>query len=485
MKTTIKTILLTCLALLKFSLVQCQLNTNDKVGLSKNSISEIDYYLNQLGIKSNCNSISISIYHKDRVVYDSTIVNEGAGFVETDKNIFRIGSVSKVLTAGIILNMAKNGLLGLQNSVNQYISTNYPDDLTLKSLGSHTSGIRHYLYQEEAQRKKNYDNAYDALELFLNDSLLFQPNTDYQYTSYGTNLLGAIAERIYSKPFPDIVNHFFRTLQLSDTHVEEHHTFSPLYTELYDIDQRIESPKDISYKWPGAGFRSSTSDLVKFGSLFFTNSKFFPDELLEEVYRPTELETGEKIDCGFGWKIDFLSTGGFAIYHDGEIEGGHCHLLVLPEQMISIAIAINRGGNFSITEGLEIADIIIPLENKRVAIKEAQRQKQIRKILASLRKSIAQLRNALVEGALSKNTDLVDNSFQSGTWKNKDSLLKDLNSNPLVETSTNLDVQIKGIKNGSLTYIDGLNYSKILNQPTFIFILRKDGWKLFSIDFQQ
>lgn len=446
---------------------------------------EIDSYLNQLITDANANSASISIYIEKGVVYDSTIINKSNQIHGTKKNIFRIGSVSKVLTSGIVLELAKNGKLELHEPVNKYLPTKYPDLLTIKSLGSHTSGIRHYLHKEDNHFRKHYSKTSNTLNLFINDSLLFQPMTDHRYTTYGINLLGALLEQVQEKPFSEIANDFFEELGLNETHVENHNNFPANYTDLYNRNEQITNPKDISYKWPGGGFRSTTKDLVKYGSLFFADSKFFPYELLEEIYRPTEISTGEKIDYGFGWQIDSLNNGETIIYHDGEIEGGHCVLLVLPKSKISIAIAINRGGNFSITEGLQVIDIVDPLEIKRVSIAEDLRQKQIRKVFTALDESIDELRSSLVKGSLSKKAELIDNNFHSKTWKTKKMLIDGLGNTTLVEVvdpNGSLHQQVKGIRDGALAYYTGLDYENTLSSPSFIFILRREEWKLFSIE---
>ena len=67
----------------------------------------------------------------------------------------------------------------------------YP--ITVRQVAGHTAGIRHYKGNEFLS-DKYYATVREGLTIFENDPLLFEPDTDYSYSSYGWNLVSAIVE---------------------------------------------------------------------------------------------------------------------------------------------------------------------------------------------------------------------------------------------------------------------------------------------------
>src|SRR5687767_7038871 len=86
----------------------------------------------------------------DRMVYHDTF---GHADVATTKPAtmhtrFRIGSVTKVLTATAILRLAEQGRLHLDDPVAKHLPDFPHGEITLRQLAGHLGGIRHYLPNE-------------------------------------------------------------------------------------------------------------------------------------------------------------------------------------------------------------------------------------------------------------------------------------------------------------------------------------------------
>src|SRR2546425_5449836 len=113
----------------------------------------------------------------------------------TRETQFRIGSVSKPLTATAVVLLYERGKLDLDAPVQRYVPS-FPDKgypITTRQLAGHLAGIRHYKDQEFFSNRL-YASVLDGLKIFQDDSLLFPPGTRFSYTSYGWNLVSAVGE---------------------------------------------------------------------------------------------------------------------------------------------------------------------------------------------------------------------------------------------------------------------------------------------------
>src|SRR5205814_688732 len=137
------------------------------------------------------------------VAIDGTLVwSEGFGYADaarrrpvTRATQFRIGSVSKPLTAATVALLYEQGKLDLDAPVQRYVPS-FPDKgypITTRQLAGHLAGVRHYL-GDEFLLNRNFDTVLEGLAIFQGDSLLFPPGTKFSYSSYGWNLISAVVE---------------------------------------------------------------------------------------------------------------------------------------------------------------------------------------------------------------------------------------------------------------------------------------------------
>jgi serine beta-lactamase-like protein LACTB len=142
---------------------------------------------------------------------------EAYGFADLEQRVpattetgFRIGSVSKTLTAAAVVLLHQRGQLDIDVPIQQYVPT-FPDKgypITIRELAGHLGGIRHYRDADFPGRSDNvrhYDSLAQALAIFANDSLVAPPGTTWAYSSYGFNLIGIALEHATGKPFLDLM----------------------------------------------------------------------------------------------------------------------------------------------------------------------------------------------------------------------------------------------------------------------------------------
>ena len=131
--------------------------------------------------------LSVTVANGGRVVW-----SEGFGYadkgksqpVETETRM-RIGSVSKTVTASGAAILYENGLLDLDAPVQKYVPS-FPEKkwpITTRQLMGHISGVRHYS-EDEMLGDQFYPSVMAGLEIFSADTLLFEPRSNYSYSSY-------------------------------------------------------------------------------------------------------------------------------------------------------------------------------------------------------------------------------------------------------------------------------------------------------------
>ena len=455
-----------------------------------NSFSELDSFIKELQLQTSSQSISAAIYKNNSLFWTNGFKVQDERVVQIKGNrSYRIGSVSKVFTSAILEMMRANSKLAIDDAVFKYLPEfgEKGKKITLRSLANHTSGIRHYNYGEEKLDRKPYKSSMESLELFVNDSLLFEPKTNYYYTSYGYNLMAACLEKVSGKSYETLLQEYItQAFDLHSTEVEKQDQFKPEYTDIYEGKHRITYAKDLSYKWPSGGLRSNVIDLVKFGALFFDTNDTFDKKSKSNFFTAGKLEDGTTIPHAVGWKTDTLNTGETLIYHNGEVQGGRTHLLVIPKLNIAVAISVNRGSYFSLDEGLFLIQNALGLENKPYAVQFKRNEKKISKIVKSMHKTLRDFRTGLKEANLELVKGYVSDNFSSLMWKDKPDFLNfianKIINKTVVEEDTEIDLSIGGIENGAISTVDNLKYKNLFDKDyTFIFTLFDDKWRLISI----
>ena len=144
-------------------------------------------------------------------------------------------------------------------------------------------------------------------EIFINDSLLFEPGQKYSYSTHAWTLLSLAMENAYGDNFINLMNEeIFTPMQLINTHAEQYDLSFENKVSFYeknDSDSIIESnPVNNSWKWAGGGYISTTEEMAKF-TWSILNSDFLRPDVLNLMLSPQELMDGNKTSYGIGWAI--------------------------------------------------------------------------------------------------------------------------------------------------------------------------------------
>jgi serine beta-lactamase-like protein LACTB len=296
--------------------------------------------------------LSLAVAVDGKIVY-----SEGFGFADLEERApvwpttkFRIGSVSKPLTAIALAQLVEAGKLDLDAPVQKYVPS-FPDKgvlITTRMLAGHLGGIRHY-QGDEFKIQQHYANVLDGLKIFENDPLVSPPGTKFNYSSYGYNLLSAVVESASGENFLAYMQrHVFDAVGLVHTTADQNAQIVEQRSRFYEKekDGTLENATyvDNSYKWAGGGFLSTSEDLVRFGSMPLQPG-FLKADSLKLLFTSQKTKSGEATGYGVGWGIAKSPSGKVVYAHSGGSVGGTSQLIVYPETHVVVALITNLSGH--------------------------------------------------------------------------------------------------------------------------------------------
>lgn len=289
----------------------------------------------------------------------------------SSEDIYRIGSITKQFTAALILRLAEEGKLSLDDPITKYLP-DYPTQgnlVTIKHLLNHTSGIkgiRGRMADDETKQQLRLDLTDAEINaLFADAPFDFKPGEDQQYSNSGYILLGQIISKISGMPYKDYVEQtLLQPLGLNHTGFDDGKSILPNRITGYESEDkvRINAPFINMNLIGGAGaFYSTASDLLKWTHLLHSGKVISP-ESLEKMTAPTQYGNG-KI-AGYGLGLSLNEIGNYKmVYHTGRINGFSAILSHYPDAGLSIAILTNTG------DGEVIAAVEKGLAKKALGVK--------------------------------------------------------------------------------------------------------------------
>ena len=302
--------------------------------------------------RSGIPGASVTVLRNGRVIW-----SEGLGFSDLENNLrvtpltkFRIGSVSKSITAVALEELVEEGKLDLDAPIQKYVpgfpAKGFP--ITARELAGHLAGIRHYR-GDEFYSQRHYASVNESLDIFKNDSLLFRPGDKYSYSTYGFVLLSAVIEGAAGEPFLSYVKRrVFVPIGMRNTTAEFPDSIisyrSRFYTRTDSLGPIVNAPwVDNSNKWAGGGFISTTQDLARFGQAML-EAKVLKRPTVQAMWTPQRTADGKPTTYGIGWAVTTDSTGRTSYSHSGGSVGGTALLVVYPREQVVFAFLFNGDG---------------------------------------------------------------------------------------------------------------------------------------------
>ncbi|SOE21440.1 CubicO group peptidase, beta-lactamase class C family [Spirosomataceae bacterium TFI 002] len=305
------------LALSFLSLLSCQQSSKQEVAITAELINETIRPFNGVCLIAKDGKVE---YLKAMGYSDF----ENKTSLKTDDQ-FVIGSLSKQVTAVLVLKAVDNNALKLEDKVGQYIN-DFPFEVTIHQLLSHTHGIKK-----------------------LGEPLVFESGTSFAYSNLGYELLGQVLEKVNQKTYASQANELFESLAMKNS-------YSPAEPNGRKAVQGFtrDSTKTIvkenftfeSYEVPAALLISTAEDLLKW-NIALHEGTLLRKELYAKMINPTATQNHSLFgEVGYGYAIRITDKNGpKEIGHTGYVPGFISMNYYYPETKTSIIMLENLDWN--------------------------------------------------------------------------------------------------------------------------------------------
>ena len=218
------------------------------------------------------------------------LANRDTKTPNTVNTLFDIGSMNKTFTSIVVNQLVVEGKLNLNHKLTDYVS-GFKDlnvkKITINHLLNHESGFGDYHTPNYFDLSKDERKLKNIVEIAKVTELNFEPGTENDYSNLGYVILGAVIEKVTGKSYFDNVEERIVTpLKLKNTYLnnfeglENRAAKGYLYSPLGVLEEN-ESMQDPPN--PDGGFLSTTEDILKFYSSYYTDTILFSDEAKAEM----------------------------------------------------------------------------------------------------------------------------------------------------------------------------------------------------------
>lgn len=282
----------------------------------------------------------------------------GFGFADLENNapasehtLYRLGSISKSLTAVGAMELSQEGKLDLDAPIQKYCPA-FPEKskpITTREVMGHLGGIRHYKSESqddpEIGNTKHFDNPIQAgLDFFKNDPLVADPGAHFHYSTQGYTLVGCVMEGASGSKYVDYIRrNVVLPAAMEHTQVDDRFAIIPYRTRFYQKtkDGTVENADflDSSYKIPGGGWLSSAEDMARF-EVAVLNDKLIKRSARDLMWTPLKPSDGSEDTYGLGWGVGD-KAGVKVVGHSGGQQGTSTDFVIAPDKRVGVVVLTN------------------------------------------------------------------------------------------------------------------------------------------------
>ena len=279
---------------------------------------------------------------------------------------FRIGSNTKTFVSVVVLQLAAEHRLSLDDTVGHWLpgvvhgNGNDGAAITIRELLQHTSGLHNYTDDLQAQitsvkayRKLEFHqfSRMDLLKIALAHKPYFAPGAGWHYSNTNYILLGMIIEKVTHRPWAsEVARRIAGPLGL-------HHTFAPgnsvrlprphatgylFFSRNVRIDTTAEN---MSWARSAGGLISNAADLTRFWRAIGRGTLLGPAQR-EEMQQTVPADAGDTASVpgsryGLGIFRIPLTCGGFYWSHEGDVPGYNTIGAVSADGRKTVVLSLN------------------------------------------------------------------------------------------------------------------------------------------------
>ncbi len=285
----------------------------------------------------------------------------------TETTPFHLASISKTFTAMSILHLYDQGKLGLEDKVNKYI-TNFPyDNVTIKNLLTHRSGLANYVHfmdegKVEVSYRKNkrgkmvrttrvISRAPRINKLLTNEEVVKymvdnkiqmegRPDRSFRYCNTNYILLAMIVEKVTGMYFPDYMkDSVFAPLGMTHSFIFNIKTAND-YVPSYQYNNAAFPLEKFDCIYGDKNVYSTVRDMLLWDKALYAGT-FVSKQTLEMAFMPYSNESRSMHNYGLGWRL-LVKPDETIVYHNGWWHGNNTVFTRLIKDTATIIVLGNK-----------------------------------------------------------------------------------------------------------------------------------------------
>lgn len=260
-----------------------------------------------------------------------------------------VASVGKVITAVSVLRLVDMNRLQLDQKVSDIIDGFPYDDITVRTLLNHRSGLKYYGYYNGIWDYKQTVTNKDVLDVIKQQkvNLDFKPNTRFNYSNTNYVVLANIVEEITGKKFKNAVKDLvFNPLQMSHSFVFDDISKKDLVTQSYKFNNKEMHWDYMDGTYGDKNIYTTPRDFLKLDTALYSD-EFLSADLKEQMYQGYSFETKGKKNYGLGMRLIQMANGENYTFHNGWWRGNTSSYIRLAQDSVCIILFSNKYSNLT------------------------------------------------------------------------------------------------------------------------------------------
>ncbi|PZT52155.1 serine hydrolase domain-containing protein [Paenibacillus silvae] len=288
--------------------------------------------------------LEIGIVTKGDIEYHSFGNPPKAGGAAPEHRLFEIGSLTKLFTSMLLLELQHQQRLSIDDTVSKYIhqgKNDYLKKITLKHLATHTSGLPRLA--PNLSSKKNRYNPYSRykeqdLLAFLADADYTEQIGSFEYSNTGMGLLGYILCKVTDSTYDALLKKYITNpLNMMETAAVLNTEQNSRLVNGHTSTGKVMPHWDLGGVHDGAGaIKSSVYDMS-----LFVQANLKEDHPLASAMQQSHVpvKIGDS-DLYLGWQED-TALDQAILWHNGGTFGFTSYLAINKEQGVGVVLLSN------------------------------------------------------------------------------------------------------------------------------------------------
>jgi CubicO group peptidase (beta-lactamase class C family) len=306
---------------------------------------------------SNTPGAQVAVVYRGEVVYAKAygVADIETGRAVSNATLFRIGSVTKMMTGALAAELAEQGKLDLTAPISRYVPSlegKRVGTVTTHQLLTHSAGWR----DNAVAYGRMGEGALGEVMREVSDTLFMtEPGRVVSYSNPGYSMAGYVIERAGGERYGALMDRMI----LRPTGMP-HATFRPLEAMTRDFSQGHEGPPngrpqlvrpftENTAQWAAGFLLASATDVARFASLLMDGGMIDGKRVISEN-AARRVVTGDPSIPGdstarYAYGVMTARQDGRVVWqHGGSINGFDAMVTMLPTERFAMVIVDNRSG---------------------------------------------------------------------------------------------------------------------------------------------